>query len=135
MYVQLWPWLHLASRIIFALLFFSSAWAHLTQTEMMAPYAASKKVPAAALMVRLTGVMMLVGAVLLLLGWHRFTGSLLIAAFLFPTAFLMHNYWTITDPMARAGDRAHFMKDLSLAGAALYFAATSGYPWPFSLGG
>src|SRR5438552_8245022 len=135
MYAQIWPWLHLISRVIFTALFFSSGWAHLTKTAMMVPYAASKKVPAAAVMVLLTGVMILVGSVLLVLGWHRFIGAILIAAFLLPTAFMMHNYWTITDPMARAGDRAHFMKDLSLAGAALYFAATSGFSSPMSLGG
>ena len=135
MYVQILPWLHLFSRVVFTIIFFSSGWGHLTKTSMMARYAASKKVPAAAVMVRVTGVMMLVGSVLLVLGWHRFIGSLLIAAFLIPTAFMIHNYWTLTDPAARGGDRIHFMKDVSLAGAALYFAATSAFPWPMSLGG
>ena len=134
MYAQLWPWLHLVSRVIFTLLFLSSGWMHLTQTQMLAGYAASKKVPAAPLMVRITGLMILVGGILVLLGWHRFIGAGLIAIFLFPTAFLMHNFWTIADPTARANDQAHFMKDLSLAGAALYIAATSGSAWPLSLG-
>ncbi|MBI4501818.1 MAG: DoxX family protein [Gemmatimonadetes bacterium] len=135
MYEQLWPWLHLVSRLLFTMLFLGSAWSHLTKTGMLAGYAASKKLPAAALMVRVTGLMMLVGGILVLLGWHRFIGAGLIALFLFPTAFLMHNFWTVADPMARSNDQAHFMKDLSLAGAALYLMATSGYPWPLSLGG
>src|SRR3989338_3720297 len=73
----------------------------LSRERMLAGYAASKKVPAAAVMVRLTGLMILVGGVLVLIGWHRFIGAGLLAIFLFPTAFLMHNFRTIADPMAR----------------------------------
>lgn len=31
----------------------------------------------------------------------------------------MHNFWTIEDPQARANEQAHFMKNMSLTGAAL----------------
>src|SRR5687768_8867042 len=130
MYEQMWPWLHLVSRILFASVFLTSAWSHFTQTDALAGYAASKKVPAPRMMTLLTGAMMLVGATLVLLGWHRFIGAGLLFLFVFPTAFVMHNYWTVTDPGMRANDRAHFFKDISLAGGALFVAACSGYYWP-----
>ncbi|MFZ8872141.1 MAG: DoxX family protein, partial [Candidatus Nanopelagicaceae bacterium] len=46
-------------------------------------------------------------------------GALLLAIFLVPTAFMMHNFWTIQDPQAKQGEMINFFKNLSLAGAAL----------------
>jgi uncharacterized membrane protein YphA (DoxX/SURF4 family) len=135
MYGLIFPWLHLASRLVFVWLFLNSGWSHFTRTDMIAQYAAAKKIPAPRLAVQVSGVMLIVGSVLILLGWHRFIGAGLLFIFLLAAAFLVHNYWTIADPAARAGDRSHFLKDLSLAGAALYFAATAGHFWPLSLGG
>ncbi len=35
----------------------------------------------------------------------------------------MHGYWRIDDPMMRANQQAHFMKNVSLASAALALLA------------
>jgi putative oxidoreductase len=74
-------------------------------------------------MVVLTGLMLLLGGLSILLGFWVKVGAALLVLFLVPTAFIMHNFWTVTDPMARANDQAHFLKDLALAGAALMFFA------------
>jgi putative oxidoreductase len=109
----------LVGRVLFCSIFLSSAWNHLTNSAMLAGYSKSKGVPAPRLMVIVTGFMLLVGGVSVLLGaWPR-AGAALLVLFLLPTAFIMHNFWTQTDPLARGNDRAHFQKDLSLAGAAL----------------
>ena len=71
--------------------------------------------------VYLSGVMMLVGATLLIVNWHPHWGAALIILFLVPTAFLMHNYWSVADPMARASDSAHFWKNLTIAFALLLY--------------
>jgi putative oxidoreductase len=106
-------------RLLFAWIFLRSGVAHLRDDGMMAGYSESKGVPAAATMVKVTGVMLLVGGILVALGLWADVGALLIAAFLLPTALIMHNYWTIEDPQARNGDAAHFYKDVSLLGAAI----------------
>jgi uncharacterized membrane protein YphA (DoxX/SURF4 family) len=106
-------------RVLFAWIFLRSGIAHLRDDGTMAGYSESKGVPAAAAMVKVTGVMILVGGVLVALGLWADVGALLIAAFLLPTALIMHNYWTIDDPQARGGDAAHFYKDISLLGAAI----------------
>jgi len=58
----------------------------------------------------------------ILLGYKPKIGAWLIFLFLVPTAFLMHNFWAILDPMQSQNQMAHFMKNLSMAGAALLIA-------------
>lgn len=131
----LYPWMHLVGRILFAMVFIGSGLNHLTQRQNMVAYAQAKGLPGAGLLVPLSGVMIAAGGVFVALGWHRFIGAGLIALFLVPTAFFMHAFWKETDPEAKQNEMAHFMKDLALAGAALFIAYYGGYAWPMSLGG
>ncbi|MBI4419519.1 MAG: DoxX family membrane protein [Gemmatimonadetes bacterium] len=126
--------MHVASRVLFGGLMVLMGSGHFTQTAALAGYAASKGVPAAKAVVLLTGIMPVGGGLLILLGWHRFIGAGLVFLFLVPVAFLMHNFWTQKDPAARANDMAHFLKDMALAGGALFVACYSGPEWPMSLG-
>jgi uncharacterized membrane protein YphA (DoxX/SURF4 family) len=131
----LYDYAHLAGRLLLGYIFITSGWNHLTKTGFLTGYAASKGVPAPRFFVILTGIMILVGAVLIILGWHRFIGAGLLVLFLLPVAFVMHAFWKETDPAARMSEKIHFQKDLGLAGAALLIAYYAGQPWPFSLGG
>jgi uncharacterized membrane protein YphA (DoxX/SURF4 family) len=58
----------LIGRILFVVLFLGSAFGHITQSGAMAGYAASRGIPQAKLAVLGSGVLMLVGALLVLLG-------------------------------------------------------------------
>ena len=109
----------LIGRILFALLFLGSGVAHITQRQMMTGYAASKKVPAAGVVVLASGVLIVVGALMVAVGVWPDLGALLLAVFLVPTAFLMHGFWAETDATARMNEQTHFLKDIALAGAAL----------------
>lgn len=113
----------LVGRVLFALLFINSGIAHFTQREAMSGYAQFKKVPAAKLMVLVTGFMILLGGVFVAAGIYADLGALLIALFLIPTAFMMHNFWTISDAQAKQTEMISFFKNLSLAGAALVIFA------------
>jgi uncharacterized membrane protein YphA (DoxX/SURF4 family) len=118
----------LIGRILFAALFLGSAFGHLTQSEAMAGYASSRGVPQARLAVLGSGVLILVGGLLVLLGIWMDLGALLLVVFLIPTAVLMHAFWKETDPMAKQTEMVAFQKDIALAGAALIiFALYSGY--------
>ncbi len=132
---ELWPWMHLIGRILFAAVFIGSGFGHLTQLNNTSAYAQSKGVPAPKLAAAVTGVMIVAGGVSIALGWHRFIGAGLLVIFLVPTAFVMHAFWRVQEPMARQNEMAHFMKDLALAGAALFIAFYAGHAWPMSLGG
>ena len=111
----------LIGRILFSIIFLNSARSHLTKVSMLAPYAASKHLPAPKLMVVVTGLMLLVGGLSILFGLWVKVGATLLVLFLIPTAFIMHNFWTMADPMARGNDQAHFFKDIALAGGAFIF--------------
>lgn len=111
----------LIARILFVYLFLGSAIGHLTQTAAMAGYAASKGVPAAKAATWGSGLLILVGALMVLLGIWGDLGALLLVVFLVPTAFLMHAFWKETDPMAKQMEMVQFNKDIALVGAALVF--------------
>jgi len=126
--------IHVLGRVLFSMMFIMSGMNHLMKLNDMSAYAASKGVPAPKVVTAVGGLMILVGGVLVLLGWHRFIGAGLIAIFLFPNAIVMHAFWKETDPAARMNETAHFMKDMAMAGAALFIALYSGTVWPISLG-
>jgi uncharacterized membrane protein YphA (DoxX/SURF4 family) len=117
----------LIGRILFAFLFLTSGFAHFSKRQMMAPYAASRGVPAAMAAVLGGGVLLLAGGVSVLLGVWADLGSLLLVAFLVPTAVLVHNFWKETDPQARSNEIIQFSKDMALAGAALMLFAFFAY--------
>lgn len=132
---QLYPWMHLVGRILFVLLFIMSGMNHLLKLNDMTGYAQSRGLPAAKAATVVSGLVILVGGVLVVLGWHRFIGAGLLVIFLVLSAFTMHAFWKETDPMAKMNEMVHFMKDLALAGAALFIAYYAGVSWPMSLGG
>ncbi|RMH74743.1 MAG: DoxX family protein [Calditrichaeota bacterium] len=110
------------ARLLFAAIFIMSGIGHFTQVSNMSQYAASKGVPAAKFMVLLTGLMILLGGLSILTGYQTRIGGVLLIVFLLPTAFVMHNFWKVEDPMEKANQQAHFWKNLALAGAAYLIA-------------
>jgi putative oxidoreductase len=113
----------LIGRILFSLLFLSSAYGHLSQTQAMAGYAKSKGVPSAPAAVIVTGLMLLVGGLMVLLGIWADLGALILAVFLIPTAIIMHGFWRESDPQAKMMEMVQFNKDLALGGASLMLLA------------
>jgi putative oxidoreductase len=112
----------LIGRILFAALFITSAYGHLAQTDAFAGYATSRGVPSARPLVLITGVQILAGGLMVLLGIWADLGALLLAAFLIPTAILIHGFWRDTD-QARQMEIVQFSKDMALAGASLMLFA------------
>ena len=106
-------------RVLFALIFVNSGMAHITKMQAMTGYAQFKKVPAPKLAVIVTGLMIIIGGLYIAFGVYADLGALLLAVFLVLTAFMMHNFWTITDAQAKQSEMINFFKNLSLAGAAL----------------
>ena len=113
----------IVGRILFALIFINSGFAHFAQREAMTGYAQFKKVPAAKLAVPLTGLMILLGGASVVLGFWMDLGALLLAIFLVFSAFMMHNFWTMDDATQKMNETVAFFKNLSMAGAALIIFA------------
>jgi len=117
----------LVGRSLFVALFLNSGFGHFANTKAMTGFAQSKGVPLAKPAVLASGVLLLVGGLMVLLGVWADLGALLLAVFLVPTAFLMHGFWKESDAQARQTEQIQFLKDVALAGAALmlfaFFAA------------
>jgi putative oxidoreductase len=110
----------LIGRILFVSVFVSSgATVHLLKWRDGVGYARMKNVPAPELLVPASGVMAVVGGLLVALGLWADLGALLLAAFIFPVAIGMHAFWKADDPMERMQEQVHFMKDVALGGGAL----------------
>ena len=126
--------LFLIGRIIVAGFFLMNAFNHFTKTGMMAGYAQSKGTPAAKAAVLGTGVLLLLGGLSFLLGYHPTIGAGLLIIFLLGVSFQIHAFWKITDPMARLGEQVNFMKNMAMIGF-LLMTLMIYRPWPLSLGG
>ena len=117
----LWMVADWAGRILLAAVFINSGIFHLAGHNNATAYAKSKGVPAPGFFVALTGIQIIAGGAMIVLGWHAIVGALLLLVFLIPVAIIMHPFWRVTDPMQRMGEQVHFFKDLALAGAALLY--------------
>jgi uncharacterized membrane protein YphA (DoxX/SURF4 family) len=117
----------LIGRIMFVFVFLSSGLAHFRSRQAMSQYAAAKKVPAALPAVLGGGVLLIAGGISILFGIWPDLGALLLVIFLVPTAVLIHNFWTVTDPQERMNETVQFSKDIGLAGAALMLFAFFAY--------
>ena len=125
--------LFLIGRLLYGGFFLFNGFRHFAGAGQMAPYAASRNVPAPRAAILGSGVLLLLGGASILLGaWPRL-GVLCIALFLIPVTFMMHNYWKDTDPQMRMMNQIQFHKNLALLGAALMILLIS-EPWPLSLG-
>jgi putative oxidoreductase len=80
----------LIGRLVFAAMFINSGVNHFMERENMTAYARSQGAPAPELGVPGSGVLILVGGVLVAIGLWPDLGALLIAAFLLPVSFYMH---------------------------------------------
>jgi putative oxidoreductase len=128
----------LIGRIVFAIIFLDYGLTHLRQRAATVGYAKSFGAPAPEITVPLSGVMMIVGGLLVGLGFWGDLGALLIILFLIPAAFFGHAFWRETDQMMRAGQRAHFFKNVALIGAAVFMFGVfvdAGDDLPLTLGG
>ena len=119
MQAQLPLLLPLVGRALFAIYFLAMGMSHLVHFRDHSAFIGGKGVPLARPATILTILMMVGGGVLVLFNWHRSVGAVLLFGIIFPAPFFLHHFWNETDTYARLSEFAHFIKDLSLAGAAL----------------
>jgi putative oxidoreductase len=110
----------LIGRIVFALLFLDYGSMHLRQREGMIAFAKSFNAPFPEVSVPVSGVMMLLGGLMIALGVWPDVGAILIILFVLPAGFVGHKYWAESDYGMRAAQRAQFWKNIAIVGGALF---------------
>ena len=113
----------LIARIVFAIMFVMSGINHITKADHMVGYAQFKGVPSPKLAVIGSGVVMGLGGLSLILGVYADLGAIVLAAILLLIAVKMHNIWTLEDAQAKQADMIGFLKNVSMAGGALFMFA------------
>jgi len=126
--------LQLIARVLLSYMFLQSAYGHFTNVKPMGAYAKGAGVPMPEAAVVVTGVMLLLGGLSLLLGYHPRIGAALLFVFLVVVAFWMHAFWRVADPMQRGSQKAQFWKNITLAGAMLWIIANTSWPWRWAIG-
>lgn len=112
-------WVGETGRVLFVIYFFLMGLSHLTNFKQHAALLGRKGVPLPAAATILTIVMMIGGGALVLFNWHMWIGAILLFGIIFPAPFFLHHFWNETESYPRLSEYAHFIKDISLAGAAL----------------
>lgn len=121
----------LLGRLLFVLIFLTSGPNYFKAST--AQYAASEGVPLASVAVPVSGALAIIGSLSVLLGFYPRIGAWLLVLFLVPVTFMMHKFWTISDPNAAQMQMIMFMKNLSMIGGALIISQLG--TGPFSLDG
>lgn len=119
-------YLVLLGRFLFSAMFIMSSFKHFDGS--LVPYAAGAGVPAAPLLVPVSGALILAGGVGVLIGFRARLSAWLIVLFLAPVTLAMHRFWGLPDAQAAMQQQIHFMKNLSLLGGALLIAAFGAGP-------
>lgn len=113
-----YDWAALVARILLAAIFVLSGFGKIGGFEGTAGYIASKGLPVPQVLAALTIVVELGGAILLIVGWKARWAALAILTYSLLTAFLIHNYWTMTGEQVMP-NWINFWKNLSIAGGML----------------
>lgn len=118
----------IVGRVLFSLVFVGSGVAgHLMQTEATAGYAEMRGVPAAKALTRVSGVLILAGAIGVIFGIWIDLAALGLAVYALIAAFWVHHFWT-DEEMAQQMEMNQFMKNLAIVGGGLvlFTVAASG---------
>ena len=110
----------LAGRVLFSLLLVMAG-VGLFSSQQIA-FAAAQGVPLASIAVPISGLLAVLGGLSIALGYKAKWGAALIVLFLVPVTLMMHNFWSVNDPAVAQDQMAHFMKNLSLIGSALFIS-------------
>lgn len=106
-------------RILYSFIFILSGIDQLVRFPMYLEYASTNSVPIPTLAVLGTGLMIVAGGLMVMLGWRARFGAFLLAIFLIPTAFFIHRFWGLEGSATAQNQLSHFLKNMSMAGAAL----------------
>jgi putative oxidoreductase len=117
----------LLGRFLFALIFVMAAPMNFSGKSIA--YAASQGVPLASIAVPLSGLIALAGGLSILLGYHAKIGAWLLVLFLAAVTPMLHNFWTVADPVMHQMQFIMFMKNMSMLGGALFIAQSGAGPW------
>ena len=94
--------------------------------KVMADLTKSKGMPLPTPCVVIASAICILGGLSILTNHQIKIGVFLIWLFLAPSTVIIHNFWTVEDPMVKGNEMGHFLKNLLILAGALIFLALPG---------
>ena len=109
----------LIGRLALAWFFLSEAWTRGGNWDANVSLMTFANMPAPPVLLALALIVMTIGGLSLLLGFHARHGAILLFGFTVVAAMLMHDYWNLKEAAARADVYELFARDVAIAGGLL----------------
>jgi putative oxidoreductase len=116
----------LLGRVILAWFFLSAAWSLAASWDGQVAMLDFAHYPAPPVLLSLAILVMTLGGLSLLLGFHTRHGAMLLFGFTVIATVLMHAYWNVKNPTDRAADYEIFARNVAIAGALLFLVGMGG---------
>lgn len=107
----------LLGRVLLGGFFIFSGYLHFKDVVQMTHYALSKNIPAAKVVVYISGIILMLSGLGIVFSIFPLISLWLAVLFLIPTTFMMHNFWRQKDTASFLAERNNFAKNLALIGA------------------
>ena len=118
-------------RCAFAWFYLTSAMDIVGNWRSLALAMADKHVPLPSLVLLLALILLIMGGISLLFGYHTRHGAILLFGMTMLAAVTMHDYWHYADVAARAHQFAIFARDFAICGGLLLMVGMG--PGPFAV--
>lgn len=122
----------LGGRILVGLFYLYAGISNFVHLEERIHYTTFKGVPLPPLAVIVASSLLVIGGLSILTGYRPAIGIMTVVVFLAPVTLMMHNFWTISDPIIQEIEWHSFLSNMALAGSALFLLAIP-RPWLLSL--
>ncbi|PGL71021.1 DoxX family protein [Bacillus sp. AFS055030] len=119
----------LIGRVLFGVYFIMVGFNHFSNFQGLKQASQYKKIPMPGTSVIVSGLMLIIGGATILTGFYVGLGVLLLVLFLVISAFTVHNFWTLEDPMQKMGEQTQFMKNIALASVVLMLLQINDWSW------
>ncbi len=123
----------LLGRLLITGVFFVSVPAHFGPVDL--GFATAAGVPLARFVVPATGILQLIGALSVVLGYKTKIGAWLLIVFLAPVTFTMHQFWATSDPMMAQFQWGMFTRNVSIIGGLLLLSQFGPGAWSLDVAG
>jgi putative oxidoreductase len=118
-------------RCAFVWFYLTGAMDILTNFHHVADQLTAKQVPVAPLVLLVALLLIFMGCISLLLGWHTRYGAVMLFGLTIVAAVTMHDFWHIEDGAARATELGIFARDVAICGGLLLMVGMG--PGPFAV--
>jgi len=106
-------------RLALAWFFLAEAYSRAAAWDANVTKMAMLNLPAAPLLLTAAVIVMFVGGISLVLGFHARHGAMLLFGFTIAATVLMHDYWHLTAAVVRDADYELFARNIAIAGGLL----------------